>query len=165
MPNENADRQRTAQIVVAYLRHHKLSGDQLGTLISDVHQTLGKLGKAHQNRKPPAPPPSRSAGPFNQTLWFVSTAAGKVTCCAAICPRATVSAPSNIARAGTYAQSILSPHRDIPNADRRWQSNLGSGAVDAERGPRKPPRPNRNQHGRVLAGSNGPARTLRRNLV
>ena len=46
MPNENADRQRTAQIVVAYLRHHKLSGDQLGTLISDVHQTLGKLGKA-----------------------------------------------------------------------------------------------------------------------
>ena len=40
MPRENKDRQRTAQIVTAYLRHHKLSGDQLGTLISDVHQTL-----------------------------------------------------------------------------------------------------------------------------
>jgi hypothetical protein len=164
MPNENSDRQRTAQIVVAYLRHHNLSGDQLGTLISDVHQTLGKLGKEPEPEAPRTPP-SRSAGPFNQTLWFVSTAAGKVTCCAAICPRATVSAPSNIARVGTYAQSIFSPHRDIPNADRRSQSNLGSGAVDAERGPRKPPRQNRNQHGRVLASSNGPARTLRRNLV
>ena len=46
MPRENKDRQRTAQIVTAYLRHHKLSGDQLGTLISDVHQTLGRLGQA-----------------------------------------------------------------------------------------------------------------------
>ena len=46
MPGENKDRQRTAQIVMAYLRHHKLSGDQVGTLIFDVHQTLGKLGQA-----------------------------------------------------------------------------------------------------------------------
>jgi hypothetical protein len=46
MPGENKDRQRTAQIVMAYLRHHKLSGDQVGTLILDVPQTLGKLGQA-----------------------------------------------------------------------------------------------------------------------
>ena len=46
MPRENKDLQRTAQIVTAYLRHHKLSGDQLGTLISGVHQTLGRLGQA-----------------------------------------------------------------------------------------------------------------------
>jgi predicted transcriptional regulator len=46
LPSENKDRQRTAQIVTAYLRHHKLSEDQLGTLISDVHQTLGMLGQA-----------------------------------------------------------------------------------------------------------------------
>jgi MucR family transcriptional regulator, transcriptional regulator of exopolysaccharide biosynthesis len=44
MPDENKDRQRTAQIVAAYVRHHSLSGDQLGALISDVHQALGKLG-------------------------------------------------------------------------------------------------------------------------
>ena len=46
MPRENKDLQRTAQIVTAYLRHYKLSGDQLGTLIPDVHQTLGRLGQA-----------------------------------------------------------------------------------------------------------------------
>ena len=46
MPGGNKDRQRTAQIVMAYLRHHKLSGDQVGTLILDVHQTLGRLGQA-----------------------------------------------------------------------------------------------------------------------
>jgi predicted transcriptional regulator len=55
MPNENVDRQRTAQIVMAYLRHHKLSGDQLGTLISDVHQTLGKLGKEPEPEAPRTP--------------------------------------------------------------------------------------------------------------
>jgi len=48
MPRENKDRQRTAQIVTAYLRHHKLSGDQLVTLISDVHQTLGMLGQVSE---------------------------------------------------------------------------------------------------------------------
>src|SRR4051794_40170534 len=46
MPNENTDRQRTAQIVAAYLRHHNVSGEQIASLIVDIHQTLGKLGKA-----------------------------------------------------------------------------------------------------------------------
>jgi predicted transcriptional regulator len=49
MPTENeasTDRERTAQIVAAYVRHHKLSGDQLALLISDVYQALGNIGKA-----------------------------------------------------------------------------------------------------------------------
>jgi len=65
MPTENdasAERERTAQIVAAYLRHHKLSGDQLPSLISEVHQTLGRLGKEPEPfvERTPAVPIRRS---------------------------------------------------------------------------------------------------------
>jgi predicted transcriptional regulator len=36
--------QRTAEIAAAYVRNNQLSGDQLASLISTVHQTLGQLG-------------------------------------------------------------------------------------------------------------------------
>jgi predicted transcriptional regulator len=48
MPVENEvnqDRHRTAQIVAAYLRRNPLPTDQLASLVSTVHETLGKLGK------------------------------------------------------------------------------------------------------------------------
>jgi predicted transcriptional regulator len=49
MPNEqrstSADRELAAKIVTAYLRHNPLGADQIGTLISTVHQALGHLGE------------------------------------------------------------------------------------------------------------------------
>jgi predicted transcriptional regulator len=46
MPDDNSTTQRlAAKIVGAYLRRHQVPPDQLGTLISIVHQALGGLGK------------------------------------------------------------------------------------------------------------------------
>jgi predicted transcriptional regulator len=47
MPDENSTTQRrlAAKIVGAYLRRHQVPPDQLGTLISTVHQALGQLAE------------------------------------------------------------------------------------------------------------------------
>ena len=49
MPNEqrfaSADRELAAKIVTSYLRHNPLGADQIGTLISTVHQALERLGE------------------------------------------------------------------------------------------------------------------------
>jgi predicted transcriptional regulator len=54
--------QRTAEIVAAYVRNNQLSGDQLASLISTVHQTLGQLGKPGEpvEERTPAVPIRRS---------------------------------------------------------------------------------------------------------
>jgi predicted transcriptional regulator len=47
MPNDDQltlDRRVSAEIVGAYLRNHRVSADQLGSLISAVHQALANLG-------------------------------------------------------------------------------------------------------------------------
>ncbi len=49
MPDEqrsaSADRELATRIVTAYLRHNRLGADQIGVLISTVHQALGHLGE------------------------------------------------------------------------------------------------------------------------
>jgi predicted transcriptional regulator len=49
MPDEQpaaaADRELTAEIVVAYVRRNQINAEQLGTLISTVHQAVADLGK------------------------------------------------------------------------------------------------------------------------
>jgi predicted transcriptional regulator len=54
--------QRTAEIVAAYVRNNQLSGDQLASLISTVHQTLGQLGTPGESveERTPAVPIRRS---------------------------------------------------------------------------------------------------------
>jgi predicted transcriptional regulator len=48
MPDEQpavaANRELTAEIVAAYVRRNQINAEQLGTLISTVHQTLANLG-------------------------------------------------------------------------------------------------------------------------
>jgi predicted transcriptional regulator len=52
----NQQRQRTAEIVTAYVKHHKLSGDELVALISTVHKALaGTLVEPEPERMPAVP--------------------------------------------------------------------------------------------------------------
>jgi predicted transcriptional regulator len=44
-PSPTPDRELTTNIVAAYVRHNQIGSDQLGTLISTVHQALSGLGK------------------------------------------------------------------------------------------------------------------------
>jgi predicted transcriptional regulator len=44
-PPPGLDRELTTNIVAAYVRHNQIGSDQLGTLISTVHQALTSLGK------------------------------------------------------------------------------------------------------------------------
>ena len=44
-PPPTLDRELTTNIVAAYVRHNQIGSDQLGTLISTVHQALSGLGK------------------------------------------------------------------------------------------------------------------------
>jgi ROS/MUCR transcriptional regulator protein len=44
-PDASLDRELTTAIVAAYVRRNQIASDQLGTLISTVHQALASLGK------------------------------------------------------------------------------------------------------------------------
>src|SRR5215831_3786634 len=63
MPDETPptfiNRELTTEIVAAYVRCNKVASDQLGTLISTVHQALAGLGKPvaefHAQRTPAVP--------------------------------------------------------------------------------------------------------------
>lgn len=52
----NQQRQRTAEIVTAYVKHHKLSGDELVALISTVHQALAGASVEPEPERMPAVP-------------------------------------------------------------------------------------------------------------
>ena len=67
MPDEplspTSDRELTTTIVAAYVRHNLIGSDQLGTLISTVHQALSGLGKPSpelDRERTPAVPIRRS---------------------------------------------------------------------------------------------------------
>jgi predicted transcriptional regulator len=164
MPNENAGRQRMAQIVVAYLRHHKLLGDQLGTLISDVHQTLGMLGKVPEPEaaRTPAISIRRSVQP-NAVVCLDCGWKGHMLR-RHLTTRHGLSPEQYRACWNLRSEHLLIAPR-IRSGDQHWRSRSDSGAVGAEQRPRKTPRQNRHRHGRVLAGSSGPARTPHRNLA
>ena len=70
MPDELAsvtlDRELTTNIVAAYVRRNQIGSDQLGTLISTVHQALSRLGKPAAEteiERTPAVPIRRSVHP------------------------------------------------------------------------------------------------------
>ena len=44
-PSASLDRELTSTIVAAYVRRNQIGSDQLGALISTVHQALAGLGK------------------------------------------------------------------------------------------------------------------------
>ena len=106
MPRENKDRQRTAQIVTAYLRHHKLSGDQLETLISDVHQTLGILGQAPEPEAERIPAVSIRRSVQQDAVTCIDCGWKGHMLRRHFWRPGMVSAPPNIGRVGIYGQTI-----------------------------------------------------------
>jgi predicted transcriptional regulator len=58
-PSATRDRELTTNIVAAYVRRTQIASDQLGTLISTVHQALAGLGKPvadlNEERTPAVP--------------------------------------------------------------------------------------------------------------
>lgn len=59
MPDEQElklQRRRTAEIVTAYVKHHKLSGDELVALISTVHTALAGTSVEPEPERMPAVP-------------------------------------------------------------------------------------------------------------
>ena len=62
-PSKSPNRELSATSVAAYVRQNQIGFDQLGTLISTVHQALSGLGKPaaeHQEERTPAVPIRRS---------------------------------------------------------------------------------------------------------
>src|SRR5215470_5940947 len=62
-PAASLDRELTANIVAAYVRRNQIGSDQLGTLISTVHQALSRLrkpGAETETERTPAVPIRRS---------------------------------------------------------------------------------------------------------
>ena len=62
-PPPTLDRELTTEIIAAYFRHNQIGSDQLGTLISTVHQALSGLGKPAtetERERTPAVPIRRS---------------------------------------------------------------------------------------------------------
>jgi predicted transcriptional regulator len=62
-PAASLDRELTTNIVAAYVRRNQIGSDQLGTLISTVHQALSGLGKPAaetETKRTPAVPIRRS---------------------------------------------------------------------------------------------------------
>jgi predicted transcriptional regulator len=62
-PSPTLERQLTTNIVAAYVRRSQIASDQLGTLISTVHQALAGLGKSKaetEMERTPAVPIRRS---------------------------------------------------------------------------------------------------------
>jgi predicted transcriptional regulator len=49
------DPRLVSRIVGNYVKHHKLSAEQLGMLIAEVHHTLGGLGRVVPPEEPPVP--------------------------------------------------------------------------------------------------------------
>ena len=61
-PSASINRELTTEIVAAYVRRNQVSSDQLGTLISTVHQALAGLNKQppETGERTPAVPIRRS---------------------------------------------------------------------------------------------------------
>lgn len=64
MPEEShstdVDRELATKIVAAYVRRNQIGADQIGTLISTVHQALAGVGKPAEEQLTPAVPIRRS---------------------------------------------------------------------------------------------------------
>jgi predicted transcriptional regulator len=79
-PSPTPDRELTTNIVAAYVRHNQIGSDQLGTLISIVHQALSGLGKPAaetEGERIPAVPIRRSFHAIMSCAW---NAAGAARC-------------------------------------------------------------------------------------
>jgi len=62
-PRPRVDPNRVAEIVISYVRHHKIGADQLAGLIVEVHRALASLGRA-----PPVQEPHRPAVPIRRSV-------------------------------------------------------------------------------------------------
>jgi predicted transcriptional regulator len=54
-PRPRVDPNRVAEIVISYVRHHKIGADQLAGLIVEVHRALASIGRAPPVREAPRP--------------------------------------------------------------------------------------------------------------
>ena len=63
-PVASANRELATQIVAAYVRRHQIGADQIGALISNVHQALAGLGKSEHEAVGPRTP----AVPIRQSV-------------------------------------------------------------------------------------------------
>ena len=75
-PSPALERQLTTNIVAAYVRRSQIPSDQLGTLISTVHQALVGLGKPAAETEIERTPPSQSGNPFTAIMSSASIVAG-----------------------------------------------------------------------------------------
>jgi predicted transcriptional regulator len=63
-PAASANREFATRIVAAYVRRHQIAADQIGGLISNVHQALAALGKPEDEATGPRTP----AVPIRQSV-------------------------------------------------------------------------------------------------
>ena len=63
-PAVSVNRERAAKIVAAYIRRNQVGADQIGALISNVHQALAGLGKPEHEAAGPRTP----AVPIRQSV-------------------------------------------------------------------------------------------------
>jgi predicted transcriptional regulator len=54
-PRPRVDPNQVAEIVISYVRHHKIGADELAGLIVEVHRALASLGRAPPVQEPPRP--------------------------------------------------------------------------------------------------------------
>ena len=64
-PSASINRELAAKITAAYVRRNQIGSDQLGTLISTVHQAFSGLGKPAAAARALELPRCRSGDPFS----------------------------------------------------------------------------------------------------
>jgi hypothetical protein len=79
-PSSTLDRELTSTIVAAYVRQNQITSDQLGALISTVHQALTGLEKSAAGTGVSEHLPSRSGDPFTAIMSCAWTVAGAARC-------------------------------------------------------------------------------------
>ena len=83
-PPSSLGRGLTSRIVAAYVRQNQIGSDQIGTLISTVHQALTGLGNPQPCPKVSGHPPSRFGDLFIVITSFAWIAAGAARCSSGI---------------------------------------------------------------------------------
>ena len=106
-PPPTLDRELTTNIVAAYVRHNQIGSDQLGTLISTVHQALTSLGKpAAELNGERTPAQCRSVDQFTAIMSSASNAGGAARCSDGILLPAMNWTWRSIGRGGTSPVNI-----------------------------------------------------------
>ena len=162
-PSASINRELAAKITAAYVRRAQIGSDQLGTLISTVHQALAGLGK---------PPPETSGERTPAVPIRRSVHRDYVVCLECgwrgLMVRRHLTTGhgltvSSIARGGTSPVNIRWSHSAIASGDPVWRNGSASGGVWHPVKNRSQSRPKpRQQRNRDLGGEEGRDQQRRR---